>query len=78
MRAQDGNSATHAEAAPKPAPKPAPDPKPRPSPLETGEDQEEPFDRDNPNLPTAIAVRRKGTGSACTGSRSSSETAASS
>jgi hypothetical protein len=59
VRGKDGNSATHAEAAPKSAPKPAPEPQPRPAPLEPGEDQEKPFDPDNPNLPTAIAVRRK-------------------
>lgn len=59
VRAKDGNNASHADAAPKPAPKSDPEPQPRPAPLDAGEDQEEAFDPDNPNLPTAIAVRRK-------------------
>jgi pyruvate/2-oxoglutarate dehydrogenase complex dihydrolipoamide acyltransferase (E2) component len=59
VRAKDGNNASHAEAAPKPAPKPAPEPQPRPAPLDSDGGQEDAFDPDDPNLPTAIAVRRK-------------------
>jgi hypothetical protein len=43
----------------KPAPKPAPEPQPRPAPLDSDGGQEDAFDPDDPNLPTAIAVRRK-------------------
>ncbi|CAO4164958.1 hypothetical protein [Methylorubrum extorquens] len=59
VRAKDGNNASHAEAAPKPAPKPAPEPQPRPAPLDSDGGQEDAFDPDDPNLPTAISVRRK-------------------
>ncbi|WP_461659002.1 hypothetical protein [Methylorubrum aminovorans] len=55
VRAKDGNNASHAEAAPKPAPKP----QLRPAPLDGDGGQEDTFDPDDPNLPTAIAVRRK-------------------